>query len=215
MKAIGIVGSGPKKNIPNLTPYNDKIDYWIGADKGSFVILNNDLPLHESVGDFDSIQKEEWEILKEQSKKIHTYPEEKDQTDLELAIERAISLKPKEVFLFGVTGGRLDHELINIQLLLTLAKQNIKGYIIDEQNIVKLVFPNTYKIEHNIHYPYISFIPFSEKVTGLTLKGFYYPLKDETIYWGSTLCISNKLVLKSGTFLFNEGILLVIKSRDK
>lgn len=40
------------------------------------------------------------------------YPSEKDQTDLEIALEQAYELAPKTIYIFGVTGGRLDHELI-------------------------------------------------------------------------------------------------------
>jgi len=214
MYMIGIVGSGPKSEVPNLKQFENIIDLWIGVDRGSIDILKANLPLDYAIGDFDSVNKEEVALLKAKTKKFLQYPTDKDQTDLDLAIAKAINLKPKAIYLFGVTGGRLDHELINIQQLLLITRNEIEGYIIDKNNIIKLVLPGLHKVNNNKQYPYISFIPFTEKVTNLTLEGFHYPLTKETIEWGSTLCLSNELVSNNGTFFFDDGILLVIKSRD-
>src|SRR5699024_5654614 len=128
------------------------------------------------------------------------YPIKKDQTDLELAIEKALSLKPKQIYLFGVTGGRMDHTLINIQLLLQIVKQEVCGLIIDQQNIIELTLPKLHHIKHDHNYPIISFIPYSQHVIGLTLTGFYYSLTGHALTWGSSLCLSNKLLSNSGTF---------------
>src|SRR5699024_8897302 len=136
------------------------------------------------------------------------------QTDIEIAILKAIELNPDKIFLFGVTGGRLDHELINIQLLSSIIKRNIQGVIVDKDNWIEMTTPNRYLIKYNERYPNISFVPFTQEVKGLTLTGFYYPLSNENISWGSTLCISNKLLANSGTYSYEEGILLLIKSRD-
>ena len=61
---------------------------------------------------------------------------------------------------------------------------------------------------------YISFVPVSLNINGLTLEGFKYPLKDCHISIGSTLCISNELIRDYGTFSFSEGILIVVRSSD-
>lgn len=74
--------------------------------------------------------------------------------------------------------------------------------------------PDLYKVSKDEQYPYISFIPYTKHVKGLTLTDFYYPLVDKDISWGSTLCISNKLTTNNGTFFYKEGILLLIKSRE-
>jgi thiamine pyrophosphokinase len=66
----------------------------------------------------------------------------------------------------------------------------------------------------NSLFPTISFIPITKEVFGLTLEGFYYPLKGAKIKMGSTLSISNKLIRNNGTFSFEDGIVLVVRSRD-
>ena len=60
----------------------------------------------------------------------------------------------------------------------------------------------------------ISFVPFSEKVEGLTLEGFKYPLKDHTLVFEQSLAISNELEAEEGIISFSEGKLLLIESRD-
>ena len=214
MVAIGIVGSGPEELLPDLSLYQPHIDIWIGADRGAWFLYSHGFQMDYAVGDFDSLETEKRKILTKQVPHMDVYPIEKDKTDIEIALLKALQLQPNKIYLFGVTGGRLDHELINIQLLHTIIAKNIKGYIVDIHNKMSLTKPGKHIVNHDENYPYISFIPFTSLVKGLTLQGFYYPLENETIEWGSTLCISNKLVANSGTSSYKEGILLCIKSRD-
>ncbi|AXI09039.1 thiamine diphosphokinase [Oceanobacillus sp. 143] len=214
MTVVAIVGNGPEELIPEFNPYIDKVDYWIGADRGAFVLAQKEIPIKYAVGDFDSIDEREKVIIRETADNYEEYQSEKDETDLEIALLKAFELNPDEIYLFGVTGGRIDHELANIQLLYLIRNKGIKGVIIDQLNYLELTLPGTYEIMEDNLYSNISFIPYSEKVEGITLTGFYYPLTDKTITWGSTRCISNKLSSNSGTFSYDKGILLLIKSRD-
>ncbi|XBO87183.1 hypothetical protein AAGG52_10200 [Bacillus licheniformis] len=67
---------------------------------------------------------------------------------------------------------------------------------------------------HDQTKPYISFLPFTETVKNLSLKGFKYSLNKCHIALGSTLCISNELIHSQGAFSFSEGILIMIRSTD-
>ncbi|MCC2251906.1 thiamine diphosphokinase [Virgibacillus sp. AGTR] len=213
MKTVAIIGNGPDL-YPDFTPYLDTVDCWIGADRGAWTLVKKNIPMDYAVGDFDSTTKEEREAIAKYSKYMKEYSSEKDETDLEIALNKAFELKPDYIYLFGVTGGRLDHELINVQLLYSIIDKGIKGAIIDQTNYIELTLPGEHHVKHDKSYPNISFVPFSHEVRGITLTNFYYPLTDANISWGSTLCISNKLIRNSGTFSYNEGILLLIKSRD-
>lgn len=215
MCRVAIVGGGPLASIPALQSYNEIVDIWIGADEGAIHIINEGISLHTAIGDFDSITEEDLERLYSETSNVQVYPEEKDKTDLELAVLEAIKLQPTSILFFGVTGGRIDHTLTNVQLLYLLIKKDIKATIIDTLNVIELYQAGEYTIMNDRAYPYVSFIPMSESVHGLTLHGFYYSIKNKSIHWGSTLCLSNKLLLKKGTFSFDDGILILIKSRDQ
>lgn len=214
MTNIAIVGNGPRDLIPELDMYKKDVDVWIGADRGALTLVEQGIDVTYAVGDFDSITTQENEQIRKTVKTLLEYPSEKDYTDIEIALLKAFELNPAQIYLFGATGGRLDHGLVNIQLLNTIRKKGIRGMIVDRYNKIELTNPGYYTVVHDSHYPYISFIPFSEHVNNLTLTGFYYPLENKNISWGSTLCISNKLLSNKGTFYYEEGILLLIKSRD-
>lgn len=213
-KIVAIVAGGPGNLIPNLKTYSSAVCCWIGADRGALTLVQSDINPDLAIGDFDSISKQEKTLIHKHSHQFEEHPVEKDQTDLELAIERSLEREPDCILLFGVTGGRMDHGMASIQLLYRLLKQNVRGEIIDIYNSMELKLPGKHEITNDSQYPTISFLPFSEEVLDISLDGFYYKLNNETVRWGSTLCVSNKLISEKGTFSFRAGILLVIKSSE-
>jgi thiamine pyrophosphokinase len=214
MRKVAIMGNGPTDVLPDLSRYTDFVDYWIGADRGALTLIENDVSLDLAIGDFDSVSSFEIEKIKRKTFQFEQYPIEKDKTDVEIALDEAMKQKPDTIYFFGVTGGRMDHTLINIQLLHQVISKKARGIVIDKHNEVELTNPGHYTIEQDSAYETISFIPFTPVVKGLTLTDFYYPLKKATITMGSTLSISNKLISNNGTFSYDEGIVLVVKSRD-
>jgi thiamine pyrophosphokinase len=213
MKSIYIVAGGPKKYIPSLTRYDADPVIWIGVDRGVIYLQEAGITPARAFGDFDSITDQERENLSKSSLHIDLFPSEKDQTDTEIAIEWAILQEPDEIILFGSTGGRLDHFLANTQLLAKYPDAPIK--IIDHTNEITVHLPGTYKVVRESSHPYISFLPVSGEVKGITLEGFKYPLSNCHIKLGSTLCISNELILSFGTFSFEQGILMMVRSTDE
>ena len=73
----------------------------------------------------------------------------------------------------------------------------------------------TIKKSNNKEKEFISLIPYTEKVTGITLTGFKYPLKNETLTLGISRGISNELLEEEGKIKISQGILMVIRSRDE
>ena len=61
---------------------------------------------------------------------------------------------------------------------------------------------------------YISFLPLTQEVKGITLKGFKYPLADRDIFIGTSLCISNELVEEEGRIMLSDGVLITVESHD-
>lgn len=123
MPTIGIVGNGPTSNLPDFAKYKNEVDVWIGADGGALTLLHENIEITYAIGDFDSVNEEEKKLLRKTSISFIEYPSEKDESDIELALLKAYELNAKKIYLFGVTGGRLDHELVNIQLLYSITKK--------------------------------------------------------------------------------------------
>ncbi|RBP06860.1 thiamine diphosphokinase [Rossellomorea aquimaris] len=213
---INIVAGGPGRYIPELTVYDGELVKWIGVDRGVYRLLEQSIEPWVAFGDFDSVTDEEWDLIQEKVQEVNRYKPEKDETDLELALNWAIDQNPDKINIFGATGGRLDHFMGNLQLLMTpkLLDKDIVVEIIDVQNRLYLAESGEHSVEKSPELQYISFVPITQSVEGITLWGFKYPLKNRNISRGSTLCISNELIQSSGTFSFSNGILMVIRSSD-
>ena len=111
-----------------------KPDCIIAADKGLEFCYNEGIRPDHIVGDFDSLNPEIIEWYRCEGKiPIDTYRPEKDMTDTDIAMEKAVHLGADAIYLFGVTGTRLDHTLSNIFNLYKLHAQGIRGEIIDAQ----------------------------------------------------------------------------------
>lgn len=214
---IALMGGGPKDHVPDLSQFKELTaeTRWIGIDRGVLTLFDHGIFPEIAVGDFDSVLEEEMELIDQNVRHLQTANPEKDETDMELALNWAISQKPSHIYIFGATGKRQDHQLANIYLLLKIRNElpHCQIDIIDRWNQISVFTSGQYRVERNI-FTYVSFIPISNEVKGLTLSGFKYPLKDRNIFLGSTLCISNKLIEPVGTFSFENGILMMIRSMD-
>jgi thiamine pyrophosphokinase len=213
---INILAGGPEEFLPDLHEYSSENDIWVGVDRGVYSLIKKNLKPVIGFGDFDSVSKEELQVIEGHVKEMKRYKPEKNETDMELALNWAITQEPVLIRIFGATGGRLDHLLANVHLLVkpVLEENPVNMVLIDNQNILSLKGPGSYKIEQRADKKYISFVPITLDVKGITLEGFKYPLENRHISIGSTLCISNELISDYGTFSFSEGILLVIRSND-
>ncbi|MDA1475583.1 thiamine diphosphokinase [Bacillus changyiensis] len=214
MKNINIMAGGPSCLIPDLSAYHDSSTHWIGVDRGAVTLLEAGIIPQEVFGDFDSITNEQKIALESAAPHFHIYQAEKDQTDLDLALSWAVEQEPLSIKLFGISGGRADHFLGNIQLLYQTLKKKVDTVMIDRQNTISMFSPGSYTVSHDQSKPYVSFLPFTELVKNLSLTGFKYSLNNCHITLGSTLCISNELIHSKGAFSFTEGILIMIRSND-
>jgi len=184
----------------------------IGVDYGAIRLLEKGVKLDYAFGDFDSINNAQLQELEMACANINKYQSEKNNTDTELAFEFALTLKPKVINLFGVTGKRLDHFLSTLFLFKRIIDADVELYIYDEHNKIYLKKPGTYVIKKSI-YRYISFFMYDYPVT-LTLKNFKYELNEYLLKNQDTLCISNELIGDSGTVSFSNGSLLIVESKD-
>ena len=190
-------------------------DYVIAADAGLEVLR----PLHISpnavVGDLDTVDKKILEEYQNQPDiKFEIHKPEKDETDTELALLTAARQGCEAVDILGALGGRMDHAIGNIQLMYQFFCQGMEVNIYDARN--RLYLLGGHKVFHReeVYGKYISFLPMTETVEGLTLRGFKYPLQRRTIGLGTSLCISNELKREEGILELERGVLLCVEAHD-
>jgi len=188
-------------------------DFLVGADSGAAFLVRHGQKPHLAVGDFDSVTAEELEQIRRASDEVLTFDAlDKDYTDTELAFDRALALKPREILLLGGLGTRFDHSLANVHLLRKALEAGIPGAVIDATNEIRLT-DSILRVRGD-RFDYVSLLPLSERVTGITLEGFQYPLHDATLTIGQSLGISNRLTAGVGIIRLASGLLLVIQSKD-
>lgn len=187
-------------------------DFIISADSGARHCRALRIVPDIMVGDFDSASREDLEALSAAGSEVIRYPEEKDMTDSELAVEIAISKGFERVIILGATGTRLDHSMSNIFLLKKLTDAGIEGIIANEGNWVRLINDGlTLERADNV---YITLLPFAGDACGVTTQGLYYPLDDATLKVGTSWGVSNRFAADTASISIKKGYLLVIMSME-
>ena len=158
------------------------------------------------LGDFDSVDEESYEYFQKVCpERMERFPTHKDETDTELAIETAM---------IGATGTRLDHVMGNIQMLKLALDRKVSCQIVDAHNRIRMVDKFAELKKSDQFGKYVSLLPFTPEVRGITLKGFAYEVEDFTLVSGIARGVSNELEAETATISCEDGILLVIESRD-
>ncbi|WP_238651603.1 thiamine diphosphokinase [Paenibacillus piscarius] len=208
---VVIVAGG--KVTADCLRYLDEEDYIIGADRGALFLIEHGFRPALAVGDFDSVPEEALERIQAGSNEtISCDPVNKDLTDSELALDYALGLQPQSIVMIGVTGTRMDQTLASIQMMTRALQRQVACSIIDPNNYITLT--GSQAVVEQRGYTYVSLLPLTPEVTGITLKGFQYPLNQATLKLGQSLAVSNVLVESTGTVTIESGLLIIIQSKD-
>lgn len=187
----------------------------IAGDRGLEALYQLKIIPNHVVGDFDSVSPEILEFYKKQPQIIfHTYNAEKDNTDTDIALKLAIQLKSSKVTILGALGKRMDHALANIHILKDALEANIPCQILDEYNRIYLINKEMTLEKNKVFGKYVSLIPLTSTIEGLTLTGFKYSLNHYTLPIGTSLGISNEIIGDIAHIEMKNGILIVIESKD-
>jgi thiamine pyrophosphokinase len=115
MRVFVIAGSPGGQPPATLAP--DPGDRVIAADYGAFTARGWGWPVHLLIGDLDSLPADEVAVLRAEGVPVRIAPQEKDETDLELALMQALKDGAEEIVICAALGGRADHLLANVLLL--------------------------------------------------------------------------------------------------
>lgn len=215
MRILIISGGSIEREFADAYIESYQPEYTIVADGGMGYCKMSNLVPDCIVGDFDSVEKETLAYFHESPQIIwKQFCPKKDETDTELAMTTAFEHGATELHILGATGSRLDHVIGNIQLLHKALIRDIPAYIVDRNNRVCLI-DQAKTIQKSKQYgKYISILPLTTTVEGITLKGFQYPLDKATLYSNNTLGISNEITEEEARIELEKGIAIVIESKD-
>ncbi len=194
--------------------------FLIAADRGLEAMMSLGFKPNAVIGDFDSASKETIDQVnsfeKEDDITVIRLNPVKDDTDTEAAVRFALenNKEPGDIYILGGTGSRVDHILGNISILGLGKDFEKKIILLDENNRIELLFEGRTILKEEAFGDFVSLIPFGDEVTGLTLKGFKYPLKNGVLKGFNSLGISNEIVSKEAQISFDSGVLIMVQSKD-
>lgn len=215
MKYLVVSGGHAKDDFVTEVIKQGGFELVVAADSGMDFLYRTGIMPDLIVGDLDSAKSDALDYFRqfEQIDMCVLNPQ-KDETDTEFAVRESIRRGADDITIVGGTGTRIDHVLGNVALLGIGLEENIRIRMLDEHNRVRMIdSPLVIKREEQ-YGKYISLVPYSDKVTGVTLAGLKYPLTDYTMGGFNSLGISNEIVEEEASISLTSGQLLVIESRD-
>lgn len=213
-KTIIVTGGKIGNNFINDLFLENKYENIIASDKGLEELDKIGVIPNYIIGDFDSINKDILsKYIQNKEVKIIKLNPEKDYTDTHMALKLAIELKSTDITIIGAIGSRIDHTLSNIHILKETLDNNINCSILNENNKISLINGKTI-LDLDNNYKYISLLPLTTSVEGITLEGFKYSLLNATLNMGESIGISNEQIKDKAVIYLKKGIIILIQSTD-
>ncbi|TSO26508.1 thiamine diphosphokinase [Lactobacillus sp. LL6] len=217
MKATALLG-GPKEEWPDdLVSQLQAADIVLGVDRGALLLQELGIIPDVAIGDFDSLKKKELQQLETLVPDIRYSNPVKDLTDSELMLQIAFEdYQIDELNIFGATGGRIDHFLVNLLMILNpqinLFASRIR--IIDKQNYIRFYCPGSFEISKIKQYPYFGVMTLTE-IQNLNISGARYDLANYNGKYPRVFSSNEFLPNKDNFNLsFKNGTVAVILSKD-
>jgi len=194
-----LIANGSIEDLASLAPSIKKHTRIVAVDRGLIYCQQLGITPDLIVGDFDSVPP----LLLEKYATVPTItlPKEKDETDLEIALEHELQIS-QTVTLFGALGARIDHTLTNL-----LIASRYPGRVVIETER-EIVFALTGDVEIPVTVGQtISLVPINGPVIGITTQGLQWELKNRTLD-ASFIGISNVCLQTPVHVAIQQGILL-------
>jgi len=211
MNRAVIFTNGIVRDYALIFPYLQPRDFIMAADGGLKHIHRLKLKPALVIGDLDSISASDLDIAEHEQTEILRFNKDKDETDLELAIQVAIQRGYREILIVAGLGGRLDQTMAN--LLLMLHPDFAKCSITFDDGIEEVfLIRETCQVRGNPG-DIISIIPIKGDCRGVKTENLKYPLREETLYQFKTRGISNVMTSTQAAISIADGTGLCIHTR--
>ena len=204
MKRCVIIGGAEIRAYERVRRYFREGDFFIYCDCG----LRHQEKLGAEpdliIGDFDSHAKPETDH------ETIVLPVKKDDTDTVYAAKEALRRGFDDFLLVGVSGGRMDHTLVNVYLLVMLREQGKRALLVDDYSEMELIGAEPVEIPDC--YPFYSLVNITGTARGITETGCKFPLHDAEIRCDYQYGTSNEVLPgQTAVVSVREGNLLLIR----
>ena len=210
MSRIVVFANGKLNHSEVLKNHLRSTDRIFCANGGTVHALALGLEPEVIVGDLDSLSTSIITSLEAAGTTIHRHPVAKDQTDLELTLDRALEQNPTEILLVSALGGRLDQMLANIFLLSRKLYRGIQMTLLDGYQWAVLTRTNETVTISGRKGDTVSLIPLSPTVSKVNFTGVRWPLENAELEFGSTWSVSNEMTGVEAEVRIGTGLMLVV-----
>lgn len=211
LQRIIIFANGELPDLDKVRALLQERDYIICADGGTRHALALGIKPDLIIGDMDSIEKGQFQELRQAEVSMELFPHDKNETDLELALNHAIQLNPEQILIVAALGGRLDQTLANIALLTSSRLSQFQIRLDD--GVEEIFFCRNQVQVHGRSGEIVSLIPWGGVVSEVRTTSLRWALDKETLYPDKTRGISNEMTADAATISIGSGLLLVIHRR--
>ncbi len=198
---------GDTARLPRLANRADRI---VATDGAWAKAVAAGIRVDRVVGDLDSLAPSDRATLLASGAEAEIHEPEKDFTDLELAVDGALSRQARELIVFGAFGGRIDHTLANVLMLEKALDCGASVELIAGDETAWLI-RGEFSLPVGRPADRVSLIPLS-RGTVVRTDGLRYRLDDEPLVRASAHGISNvieempvRIAVRSGTLLVVHG----------
>ncbi|MBK5224034.1 MAG: thiamine diphosphokinase [Acidimicrobiia bacterium] len=162
-----------------------------------------------AVGDFDSVSAGGLARARAEGAEVREHPVEKAATDFELALDAVAARGITSVVVAGGEGGRLDHLISNA---LVMSSERFAGLEITAvgRGGSRLHVVRGSRLLAGEPGEYVTLVAVHGAATGVTTEGLRYPLVEARLEPGSSLGVSNELLVPRARVDVAVGVLLAI-----
>ncbi len=187
-------------------------DLILAADGGSRHALALGLSPAAVIGDLDSLSAADRRRLEAAGARLLVHPRDKDQTDLELALDFALQQGCAAVVVLAALGGRLDQTLANLALLTAPRFADLDIRLDD--GVEEAFFVRRQARIEGRPGDLVSLLPWGGPAVGVVAEGLRWPLRAETLHPEQTRGVSNELLAEAASVSLESGLLLVVHRRQ-
>ena len=186
----------------------------VAADSGLELAAPLGLTVDRIVGDLDSVDPDLLAEARSAGIPVDEYPQDKDRTDLAIALDTALEHAPDRIVVVGGHGGRLDHLLGNAALIASSTYEDVEVVALMGTARVTVLRgrpdPVATALTGKVG-ELVSLLPFHGEVTGVTTRGLRFPLDDAALPAGSSLGVSNEFAAPHASVSVRSGALLAVQ----
>ena len=183
----------------------------VAADSGLDHALALGLAVDVVVGDMDSVSAAGLGAAAAAGTRVERFPEAKDATDLELALDAAVAAGAGRIVVLGPAGGRLDHVLGTAALLAAPRYAGVAVSALLGPARLAVVRPGAPAALSGRPGELVTLLPVHGPAVGVVTDGLLYPLRDEDLPPGTTRGVSNEMVGEAAGVSVRGGMLVAVQ----